>query len=467
MQEPATEDGGVRSTLEAQVAVMCAKLAALPTSRQVQPARPADTKPRVPSGLPKSKGKYGEDVRHWLFQVETLCSIHGHDGDGDNTTHPSIAGAAMEDPASGWFLFWASENLWRNRLGRSSLKMLLRISKPPTTKPCCARSFVSYAKLTISGTAMATRDPSLRKPAEHDDAKRGNGPSCQIKFLLDCGATTVYVSRGFVNNHKLKAHVVPGRIIRVKRGDNAIVEAVLELAKIEVRLKGVPKYRCVVVVFNTPDEFDCILGMPFFVDVQPNIDWKHECFMNDDSGGASAIDNSTSCGKCSQVNGSGLHDAVDSDSSTTKSRHSCQAAVPETQSECKVKTAERPAAGVKNRSRSEKNAQVEAMFTLGVVDSEGVETKYITRKKLRKFRRLPAKDQPEHDFMVVLRNDTIKAIDHDIKRNDEPDNVESKKIKRFLQTDWDSFKTNPALPVLTDYKESVFMPELPDGLPMK
>ncbi|GMF44967.1 unnamed protein product [Phytophthora fragariaefolia] len=106
------------------------------------------------------------------------------------------------------------------------------------------------------------------------------------------------------------------------------------------------------------------------------------------------------------------------------------------------------------------------MFTLGVIESEGVETKYSTRKKLRKFLRLPAKDKPEHDFMIVLTNDTIKEVERDIKRNDEPDNAGSKKAKRFLQTDWESFKDNPVLPVLEAYQNTVFKPELPDGLPM-
>ncbi|GMF31381.1 unnamed protein product [Phytophthora fragariaefolia] len=140
----------------------------------------------------------------------------------------------------------------------------------------------------------------------------------KIKCLLDCGATTVHVSRGFANKHKLETRVYSGRTIRVKLGDNKICEAVLELVKIEIRLKGVPKYQCVAVVFNTPYEFDCILGMPFFVDVQTSIDWKRRCFTDDDSSGTSATETSTPCGKCSQVNGSGLHDGVDSESSTTK-----------------------------------------------------------------------------------------------------------------------------------------------------
>ncbi|GMF51055.1 unnamed protein product [Phytophthora fragariaefolia] len=115
-----------------------------------------------------------------------------------------------------------------------------------------------------------------------------------------------------------------------------------------------PKYPCIAVVFNIPDEFDRVLGMPFFVDVQPNIDWKHRCFKNDDFRGDSAMNTSTSYGKCSQANDPGLHDAVDSESSTTRSRDSCRAAVPETRPECKVELAERPSGGVKNLSRREK-----------------------------------------------------------------------------------------------------------------
>ncbi|KAG3233109.1 hypothetical protein PI124_g21811 [Phytophthora idaei] len=177
----------------------------------------------------------------------------------------------------------------------------------------------------------------------------------------------------------------------------------LELVKIEVQLPGAPNYQGVAVVFDIPDEFGCVLGMPFFVDVQPDIDWKHRCFKINVSGGDSAMETSTPGEKCSQANGSGLRDAVDSESSSAIGRDSCRAAVPETPLECEAKAAERPAEDVGKLSwREKKNARVDAMFTLGVVDSEGVETKYIPGKKLRKFLRLPAKNEPEHDFMVVL-----------------------------------------------------------------
>ncbi|ETP10967.1 hypothetical protein F441_13493 [Phytophthora nicotianae CJ01A1] len=288
------------------------------------------------------------------------------------------------------------------------------------------------------------------------------------KILLDCGATTVYVSRGFVKKHELKTHAYTDRTIKVKLGDNKIGESILELMKIEILLQGVPNYQCVAVVFDIPEEFDCVLGMTFFVNVHPDIDWKNRCFKVCVSDGASTADISTPCGKCSLANGSGLHDAMDYERTSAISRDSCRAAVPETRLEGEVESVERPAEDVEKLSKREKkNARAEAMFILGVVDSEGVEIKYITRKKLRKFLRLPAKDQPEHDLVIVLTNDTIKEIERDLKRNDEPNNFGSEKARRFLNTDWETFNDNPAYPILVEYKDNVFKPELPDGLPME
>lgn len=281
------------------------------------------------------------------------------------------------------------------------------------------------------------------------------------KLPLDCGATTVYVSRDFISKNGPKTHVYTNRTIKVKLGDNKAGESILELMKIEIEIPGVPDHPCVAVVFDIPDEFDCVLGMPFFVDVQPEIDWKRRCFKKDVSDGASTLEISTPCGKCSQAIGSGLHEAVDSERSSATSRDSCRAAVPETRLEREAKAVETPTGDVEFIFRREKkNAKKETLFTLGVVVSEGVETKYITRKKLRKFLRLPAKDVHEHDFIIMLSNDTIKKIGRDLRRNDEPDNVSSEKAKRFLTTDWESFKKNPAYPILVEYKDNVFMPEL-------
>ncbi|KAG2770006.1 hypothetical protein PC129_g17391 [Phytophthora cactorum] len=39
---------------------------------------------------------------------------------------------------------------------------------------------------------------------------------------------------------------------------------------------------------------------------------------------------------------------------------------------------------------------------MGVVDESGVQTKYITRKKLREFQRIKTKSADEPDFVLVL-----------------------------------------------------------------
>ncbi|ETN03936.1 hypothetical protein PPTG_15252 [Phytophthora nicotianae INRA-310] len=213
------------------------------------------------------------------------------------------------------------------------------------------------------------------------------------KFLLDCGA-----------------------MYRGRLGDNKMGESILAVVKIKIRLQFAPNYQCVAVVFAIPEKFDCVLGMPFFVDVHPDIDRKNRCFKEYVSNGASTTDISTPGGKCSPVNGSGLHVAVDCERASVIGRDSCRAAVPETQLEGKVESVERMYEDVGTLSRQEKkNASAATMFTIGVIDSEGVaaeyitrkKAEYITRKKLQKFLRLSAKNRPGHDFMIVLTNDII------------------------------------------------------------
>ncbi|OWZ22214.1 hypothetical protein PHMEG_0003104 [Phytophthora megakarya] len=101
-------EGGRQAALEAEIAEMRAEIFALRSRDQGQPSSSTETKPRVPTGIPKFKGKCDEDVRRWIFHVETLCRIHGHDASNDNTTLPAIAGTAMDEPASVWLLLCAS-----------------------------------------------------------------------------------------------------------------------------------------------------------------------------------------------------------------------------------------------------------------------------------------------------------------------------------------------------------------------
>ncbi|KAE8993274.1 hypothetical protein PR001_g11454 [Phytophthora rubi] len=69
--------------------------------------------------------------------------------------------------------------------------------------------------------------------------------------------------------------------------------------------------------------------------------------------------------------------------------------------------------------------------------------------------------------MMVLTNETIKRVARSLQRRHQPDNVGNAKTQRYLKTDWDSFKDNPAFPLLVEYNDSVFRPELPEGLPEK
>lgn len=95
------------------------------------------------------------------------------------------------------------------------------------------------------------------------------------KMLLDCGATTIYVSKRWVEEHQLKTTKFSDKNIRVKLGDNQIVEAQLEVLPLRILVAGIDEaYECVAVVYAIPEEFDCILGIPFFEDMQPQIDWR-------------------------------------------------------------------------------------------------------------------------------------------------------------------------------------------------
>ncbi|KAG3095727.1 hypothetical protein PI125_g16188 [Phytophthora idaei] len=107
------------------------------------------------------------------------------------------------------------------------------------------------------------------------------------------------------------------------------------------------------------------------------------------------------------------------------------------------------------------------MFTICIADETGVETKYITRKKLRKFLRIKTKSPDEPDFMLVLSSETIKQVARSLQRRNQPDNVGSANAQRYLETDWDTFRDNPGFQLLMGYKDNVFQPELPEGLPEK
>ncbi|OWZ14981.1 hypothetical protein PHMEG_00011454 [Phytophthora megakarya] len=95
-----------------------------------------------------------------------------------------------------------------------------------------------------------------------------NGNKLENKFdtkiLLDCRTITVYVLRGFAKKCRLKTHT--DRTINLKLGEDIIAKPKLMLVTIEILLQRILCYRRVAVVFDIPDEFGCVHGIPFFVE---------------------------------------------------------------------------------------------------------------------------------------------------------------------------------------------------------
>ncbi|KAG3092027.1 hypothetical protein PI124_g20690 [Phytophthora idaei] len=327
-------------------------------------------------------------------------------------------------------------------------------------------------------------------------------------MLLDCGATTIYVSRRWVNSNKLETTQFSDKNIRVKLGDNQIVEAELEVLPLEVMVTGLSEtYKCVAVVYAIPEEFDCILGIPFFEDMQPQIDWRGQQIKGTKTKTLRWERSGETCGPIEDgepVITSGLRRSVEAKGLSAKRPDSRRGAALETdvksavQPDCEavqrdspsvvreqqgnaaagkgsvvkdgVEPSERGGTAREARDSSStkgKETIVEKMFTIGIVDETGVQTKYIRRKKLRKFLRIKTKSPDEPDIMLVLSNETIKQVARSLQQRDQPDNGGSANAQRYLEADWDTFRDNPGFQVLMGYKDNVFQPELPEGLPEK
>ncbi|KAE9068762.1 hypothetical protein PF010_g26933, partial [Phytophthora fragariae] len=281
------------------------------------------------------------------------------------------------------------------------------------------------------------------------------------QMLLDCGATTIYVSSRWVAEHQFQTTKFSDKTIRVKLGDNQIVEAELEVLLLEIQVSGLDEaYKCVAVVYSIPDEFDCILGIPFFEDMQPQIDWRGRRIQGTGVKTLHWKRSGTTCGLIKEggpVIASGLRRSVEAKGLSAKRPDSCRGAALETdvksvdgpdcdvvqkQVPCVVRGQQQDASTGKgsveerdvespkregpaeaahgSSSAQGKNTFVEKMFTIGVVDETGVETKYIRRKKLRKFLRIKTKSIDEPDFMMVLTNETIKQVARSLQRRDQP-----------------------------------------------
>ncbi|GMF26693.1 unnamed protein product [Phytophthora fragariaefolia] len=270
-------------------------------------------------------------------------------------------------------------------------------------------------------------------------------------MLLDCGATTTYISKRLVMEHHLRTTKFSDKSIRVKLGDNQNVEAELEVLPLQIHVSGLDEvYPCSAVVYAIPDEFDCILGIPFFEDMQPQIDWRGRRIEGTREKTLRWKRTGDTCGPIEEggpVIASGLRRSVEAKGLLAKRPDSCRGAALETDvkptDETDRNAVQEETPNVVSRRRDDAQAGkgsaeeddfvtlerkstarytdersstrgmdtvVEKMFTMGVVDESGVQTKFITRKKLRKLLRLKTKSIHDTDFILVLSNEAIKQV---------------------------------------------------------
>ncbi|OWZ07833.1 hypothetical protein PHMEG_00019719 [Phytophthora megakarya] len=316
--------------------------------------------------------------------------------------------------------------------------------------------------------------------------KQGNKQPRHLNVL--CENPLVYKSRPLFSRwlveHAVRTTKFSDKSIRVKLGDNQIDEVELGILSLSIMVPGPGEVnKRVAAVYAIPDEFDCILGIPFFEVMQPQIDWRGRRIEGTKSKtlhwerrgrpvdrsrmanrGATRETDVTSAvqpvhdlihKKIPSVACEQLEDAPAGKGS---------AVVGDLKPSRREGTVEDEGFGGSTRGNG---SVVEKMFTMGVVDEVGVQTKYITRKKLRKFLRIETKSIDEPGFMLVLSNETIKQVARSLERRDQPDIVGSAKAQRYLETEWATFADKAAFDLLAEYKDSVFRPELPEGLPEK
>ncbi|POM62430.1 hypothetical protein PHPALM_28420 [Phytophthora palmivora] len=211
-----------------------------------------------------------------------------------------------------------------------------------------------------------------------------------------------------------------------------VKETELEVVPVAIKISGLSDtYKCVAIVYDTPDEFGCILGFPFFEDMQPQIDWSGRRIKG-------TRPKTLRWKQTGEISGSieegrpviafGLRKFVETKGITAKTPDSSRGAALETDVTSEVKLAriavqkvsptlvreqqkdmsadkclevnnysvssqrERTAASTEDGSSSRgKDNIMEKTLAMVVVDEEGVQTMYITRKKLKKFLRIKTK----------------------------------------------------------------------------
>ncbi|KAG6616516.1 uncharacterized protein IUM83_13077 [Phytophthora cinnamomi] len=380
---------------------------------------------RVPSNLPKFTGNRGDDVREWLFQIQNACRINGIQID-----DASVRLSAMEKPASGWFLHWSSTTRSEEYTWRLSVSMCSNTSKRRTTRPSCVRSFNDSSSRRISRPTTASTTPIFRV----------EGMSVLDQVL------------SYTNGLKSRTRSY------VKLENPKTLSEAMDLAvKYEVMhfvedVRDRPSHRLEESTNRRKENEDSALevswgDLPDFcrgAALETDVKLKVET-----AGDAVQKEKTLSVVRGQQEDAQAGKDSAGQSGVATSKRESTARATDES-------------SGTRG-----KDTVVEMMFTMGLVDESGVQTKYITRKKPRKFLRIKTKKIDEPDLMLVLSIETIKQVVRSLQRCDEPDNVGSAKARRNLETDWDTFLENSAFDLLTGYKDNVFRSELPEGLPEK
>ncbi|KAG2810004.1 hypothetical protein PC119_g17901 [Phytophthora cactorum] len=282
-------------------------------------------------------------------------------------------------------------------------------------------------------------------------------------MLLDCGAMTIYVSQRWVEEHHLQTTQFDDKNIRVKLGDNQIIKTELEVLPLNIMVSGIQD------AYNHRS-----IGE---VDESKNL--NQESALGANKRGLRA-DRGRRTGDCLRSSGICRGTALETDVTPAAgpTRNEAQEKSPgvvcEQQEDAPAGKGSAAGDGGKSSGRggtAEKTEGIssargkdnveEKMFRMGVIDESGVQTKYITRKKLRKFLRIKTKSEDEPAFMLVLTNETIKQVARSLQRRDQPDNIATAKAQLYLETDWDKFRSNPAFDLLVKYKDNVYRPELP------
>ncbi|KAE9125861.1 hypothetical protein PF007_g6192 [Phytophthora fragariae] len=422
---------------------------------------------RVPSNLPQFTGKRGEDVREWLFQIENACRINGILIEDTSTRLPGIAG--NEEHTWGIFREHVLQHFEASNYQAVLREKLQRLKQTADVDTYNGE----YPALIFRVEGMSALDQVLcyangLKPRRRSYVKLENPETLSgaMDLAVKYESRPLFAVSGEMlaaAEHQFQTTKFSNKTIRVKLGDNQIVEAELEVLPLEIQVSGLDEaYKCVAIVYAIPGEFDCILGIPFFEDIQPQINWRDRRIQGTGVKTLHWKRSSTTCGPIEEggpVNASGILRSVEAKGLSAKRPDSCRGAALETDvksvdgpdrdalqkeapwvvrgqqqdaSTGTVSVEERDVESPKREGTAEaahgsssaqgKNPFVEKMFTIGVVDETGVETKYITRKKLRKFLRIKTKSIDEPDFMMVLTNETIKQVARSLQRQDQPDN---------------------------------------------